>query len=308
MKVLITGAYGFVGTNLCQFLTNKGHQCYAVDIARGNAPYKAYFNWEQLNDIPWNDLDAVVHLAGKAHDVHNTSAAQSYFDINVRLTEKIFNVAKDKVPRFIFFSSVKACADQVEGILTEEETCTPVTPYGQSKLKAEEFLRGQKSTTQCYILRPAMIHGPGNKGNLNLLYGVVRHGLPWPLGAFENQRSLTSIDNICAVVESLCSSNFSSNIFQVADDESLSVNDIIKLIGQSIHKKIRLWHLSAKVMTGFARIGDALHLPLNSERLKKLTESYVVSNKKIKEALGWSHMPISAEDGMRKTLESFAKK
>jgi len=288
MKILITGAYGFVGTNLCRYLVGKGHECIALDIPKAkqdDVPYKAFYSWDELGRIDWSGVGAVVHLAGKAHDLKNVSDPQSYFDINVGLTEKIFNAANGKVPRFIYFSSSKAAdAD---------------TPYGKSKLAAEQFLAGR-----AIVLRPAMIHGPGNKGNLNLLWGVAKRGFPWPLAAFENKRSFTSIGNICAAVEALCERG-ENGIYPIADDEMLSTNRLMELMAEACGRKPRLWHMPKGMMRLAARMGDVLHLPLNTERLGKLTEDSFVDNAALKKHLGWSQMPISAEDGMRETLKSF---
>ena len=152
-----------------------------------------------------------------------------------------------------------------------------------------------------------MIHGPGKRGTLNLLYGVVRKGIPWPLGAFENRRSFASIGNVCAVVEGLLTRDAPAGVYQVADDEALSTNELIGLMACSLGKRPRIWRVPAGLIRWTARCGDLLRLPLNSERLKKLTESYVASNAKIKTALGWERMPIRAEDGMRRTIESFSR-
>ena len=288
MKILITGAYGFVGTNLCRYLVGKGHECIALDIPeakRDDVPYKAFPSWDELDSIDWVGIDAVVHLAGKAHDLKNVSDPQSYFDINVGLTEKIFNVANGKVPRFIYFSSSKAAdAD---------------TSYGKSKLEAEKFLGGR-----AIVLRPAMIHGPGNKGNLNLLWGIARRGVPWPLAAFENKRSFTSIGNICAAVEALCERG-QNGIYPIADDEMLSTNRLIELMAEVCGRKPHLWRMSKRLMRLAAKVGDVLHLPLNTERLGKLTEDSFVDNAVLKKHFGWSEMPIRAEDGMLETLKSF---
>ena len=288
MKILITGAYGFVGTNLCRYLVGRGHECVALDIPkakRDDVPYKAFYSWDELDSIDWAGMDAVVHLAGKAHDLKNVSDLQSYFDINVGLTEKIFNAANGKVPRFIYFSSSKAAdAD---------------TPYGRSKLAAEKFLAGR-----AIVLRPAMIHGPGNKGNLNLLWGIARRGFPWPLAAFANRRSFTSIVNICAAVEALCERG-ENGVYPIADDEMLSTNRLIELMAEAYGRKSRLWRLPKGLMRLAARMGDVLHLPLNTERLGKLTEDSFVDNAALKAHLGWAAMPVRAEDGLRETLKSF---
>lgn len=288
MKILITGAYGFVGTNLCRYLSDKGHKSLALDIPkakRDDVPYSEFHTWDELGSIDFSKIDAIVHLAGKAHDLKNVSDPQSYFDINVGLTERIFNASAGKVPRFVYFSSSKAAdAD---------------TPYGKSKLMAEQFLDGR-----AIVLRPAMIHGPGNKGNLNLLWGIARRGFPWPLAAFENKRSFTSIGNICAAVEAMCERG-ENGIYPIADDEMLSTNRLIELMAETCGRKARLWRLPKGLMRASARIGDILHLPLNTERLGKLTEDSFVDNSALKAHLGWSQMPIRAEDGMRSTLNSF---
>ena len=198
-------------------------------------------------------------------------------------------------------------------VLTEEVVPAPVGPYGESKIRAEEYILNKLSAVsdqlldkRVYILRPCMIHGPGNKGNLNLLYNVVKKGIPWPLGAYENRRSFCSIDNISYVVEQLIvKENIESGIYHVGDDEPLSTNELIKLISESVGKSSHIWKVPKGFMNIAASIGGALKLPLNKERLRKLTENYVVSNDKIKQALGIDKMPVSAKEGMRKTLGSF---
>ena len=284
MKFLITGAYGFVGTNLCKYLAEKGHECLALDIPvakRDGVPYASFYTWDGLDKLPV--VDAVVHLAGKAHDLKKVASEQSYFDINVGLTEKIFAAAK--TTRFIYFSSSKADANG--------------NAYGRSKLAAEQFLNGR-----AIVLRPAMIHGPGNKGNLNLLWGIARRGLPWPLAAFENKRSFTSIANICAAVEALCERG-ENGIYPIADDEMISTNRLIELIAETCGKRAKLWRVPKGVMRMVAKIGDVLHLPLNTERIVKLTEDSFVNNSHLKSQLGWNRMPIRAEEGLRRTLRSF---
>lgn len=331
MTILITGAYGFVGSNLSRFLAERGAVCWAVDVAQPASAvgaYERFFSWNELDaGLPWDEVDAVVHLAGKAHDTRANASAENdqvYLDVNLGLTQRLFRALEEKrslsgVP-FIFFSSVKACADCVVpgkpgietspkgwGILTEEAEMAPATPYGKSKAAAELFLqeaiaRGTKH--RVFIFRPAMIHGPGNKGNLNLLYQVVRRGVPWPLGAFENCRSFASIENVCEVVWQFCGKVVEPGIYQIADDEGISVNRLIELIAQGEGKKARIWRCPKGVIRLVARMGDVMCLPLNTERLIKLTESYVVSNRKVLCALGMNRMPVPAETGLQKTIDS----
>lgn len=315
MNILITGIHGFVGSNLVLALKSE-YILYGLDIVK--PPKNGIINtftWRDidLNTVAINELpqfDAIIHLAGKAHDTKNRSAAQAYFDINTGLTQKIFDFfLKSSAKKFIFFSSVKAAADSVVGDkLTEDVIPAPIGPYGESKIKAEEYIQQhlpEAKDKQVYILRPCMIHGPGNKGNLNLLYNVVKKGIPWPLGDFENRRSFTSIDNLCYVIEGLLTKDVPSGIYHMGDDEAMSTNELIATICEVMGKKPHIWKTNKGMMESCARFGTLLHLPLNTERLRKLTENYVISNEKIKKALGITKMPVTAKEGLIKTIKSF---
>lgn len=310
MNILITGIHGFVGSNLVAYLKSR-HTIYGLDIV---APEKEgvvkTFSWDDMDAGKLPEVDAIVHLAGKAHDTKNKSAAEVYFKVNTGLTEKVYDYfLKSSAKKFVFFSTAKAAADRVEGVLTEEVVPTPVGPYGESKIKAEEYIQAHLSDEkQVYILRPCMIHGPGNKGNLNLLYGVVSKGIPWPLGSFENRRTFTSVGNICFAVEGLLTKEVATGIYNMGDDEALSTNELIGTICSALGKKAHIWHLPKGMMTGMARVGGWLHLPLNPDRLQKLTENYISSNEKIKKALGVDRMPVDAREGLRLTIESFKGK
>lgn len=315
MNILITGIHGFVGSNLVNAL-KRDHTIFGLDIvAPAKDGVERTYSWADLDNGRLPQVDAIIHLAGKAHDTKNRSAAEVYFQVNTGLTKKIFDYfsAHPETGKFIFFSSVKAAVDKVPSeVLYEDIEPCPVGPYGESKVKAENYIREQiERRREIYegreivILRPCMIHGPGNKGNLNLLYGFVKKGLPWPLGAFENRRTFTSIDNLTFVISGMLSKSIESGIYNMADDEPLSTNELIDVICSAMGKKARIIRVGKKLITGAARTGDILHLPLNSFRLNKLTENYVVSNQKIKKALGIEKMPVRAADGLTKTIQSF---
>lgn len=289
----LTGGSGFVGRNLLIYLKN----C-QVSV------------WERNSDIII-DASVVIHLAGKAHDLKNTSFAGQYYIDNTELTKSIFDafLASDaKV--FITLSSVKAVADNVDTVLSEDHIPNPLTDYGKSKLLAENYILSKviPNGKRVYILRPCMIHGPENKGNLNLLYRLISKGIPWPLGAFENKRSFCSIDNLLFVINELIyRTDIESGVYNIADDDSLSTNSVISILAKSQNSSPKIWKISKRVIQIFASIGDLLRLPLNNERLTKLTESYEVSNVKIKKALG-KPLPVSASDGLLKTFKSFNSK
>lgn len=314
MKILITGVHGFVGSNLVEVL-KKEHTIYGLDII---SPIKEgvrhTFSWDFLDkedEIP--EVDAIIHLAGKAHDTKNKSAADVYFKVNTELTKKIYDyfLGSPTAKKFIFFSSVKAAADRVEGQIVDENVePKPVGPYGESKIKAEEYIRSKENERiakdkETYILRPCMIHGPGNKGNLNLLYGVVKKGVPYPLGAFENKRTFTSIGNVSYIISGLLTKDIASGVYNINDDEAISTNELIEIICSVLGKKACIWRIPRGIMESCAKIGGLLHLPLNPQRLQKLTENYVSSNAKIKKALGIDKLPVRAKDGLFKTIKSF---
>ena len=296
--VLLTGVTGFVGHNLSCYL--QEYQIIARSITRQALEEAVLF-------FPDKSM-AVVHLAGKAHDLKNTSNPQEYYQINTELTKKVFDaflVSNAKV--FITISSVKAIADQVDEELAEGDLPCPVTHYGKSKLLAEQYIFSKEipEGKRVYVLRPCMIHGPGNKGNLNLLYRVVSKYIPWPLGSFENKRSFCSIDNLMFIFKELIErEDIPCGVYNVADDDPLSTNELIGLIAQCHYRKPTIWNISKGFIEGLATFGDILHLPFNSERLQKLTSSYVVSNAKIKAALG-KPLPISSRAGLIKTFKSF---
>ena len=290
-KVFLTGSTGFIGKYMLAFF------------------YKFQFHkFIRGSKLEINSHAIFIHLAGKAHDLKNTSNPEEYYQVNTELTKKVFDAFLSSDAKvFITLSSVKAFSDELQVELTEEYIPNPITHYGKSKLLAEQYILSKEipEGKRVYILRPCMINGPGNKGNLNLLYKLVSKGIPWPLEAFENQRSFCSIENLMFIIKELIErEDIPSGIYNVADDEPLSTNELIRLIAQSQNRNPKLWNVSKKFIEGVASIGDKLRLPLNTERLQKLTSSYVVSNAKIKAAIG-KPLPVSSREGLLKTFKSF---
>jgi nucleoside-diphosphate-sugar epimerase len=289
--IYLTGSSGFVGNSLLEIIGNE-----------------KFVTWKRDEELNIETAAIVIHFAGKAHDLKNTSFSKEYYQVNTEFTKKVYDAfLASEAKVFITLSSVKAAADQVEGELTELQHPNPVTHYGKSKLLAEQYIFSKEipEWKRVYVLRPCMIHGPGNKGNLNLLYKLVSKNIPWPLGAFENERSFCSLDNLMFIIKELIGrEDIPSGIYNVADDEPLSTNELIGLIAQSQNRKPKIWSLSTSVIEGIASTGDKLHLPFNIECLQKLTSSYVVSNAKIKAAIG-KPLPVSSREGLLKTFKSF---
>jgi nucleoside-diphosphate-sugar epimerase len=291
MSILISGWTGFVGNYFCHQLSSD-------------------FEIERFDrDSPIHiETQNVLHLAGVAHDLKGEFTLDDYYNGNFELTKYFYDAfLLSKASVFITISSVKAVADRVYGELDENYIPNPSTSFGQSKLKAEEYIFSKEipDGKRVYVLRPCMIHGPGNKGNLNLLYKLASKNIPWPLGAFDNKHSFCSIDNLMFIFKELIKrEDIPSGIYNVADDEPISTNELIRLIAKSQDRVPKVWKISQTLIFQIARIGDILHLPINSERIQKLTSSYVVSNAKIKAAIG-KPLPVSNRDGLMKTFKSF---
>ena len=290
--ILITGASGFVGKNLIKYIGEK----------------KKIRTYVKQSEI-FIAEDIVIHLAGKAHDIKNITNTDEYYTVNTDLTKMIFDsflISDAKV--FITLSSVKAVADNLENILNEETLPSPKTHYGKSKLLAEEYILSKKipNGKRIYILRPCMIHGPGNKGNLNKLYRIIIKGFPWPLGNFHNLRSFCSIENICFIINEIIDrEDIPSGVYNVADDMPLSTNEIIRIIAESRGKSPFILNINKSLIRLLMKVGDIFNLPINTERLNKLTENFIVNNSKIKNALGIS-LPITSIVGFKNTFHSFS--
>lgn len=283
MKILMTGSHGFVGTNLIEALSGEH------EIIR----------WDVSSDDVLSECDAVIHLAGKAHDVtlrqtqgpNRNRKEEEYLKVNTELTKKIFDAfLRSNARKFIFFSSIKAKDND--------------TAYAKSKKMAEDYIVSTGSTTakSVYILRPCMIHGEGVKGNLPLLFKFVKMGWPWPLATFENQRSYASMGNVSFVVNGLLNNDIESGIYNICDDEPVSTNDLIRIMSESIGRETKMFRIPKGLVEIGSKVGDVLHLPLNTERLRKLTEDYIIDNCEIKKALGISNMPIQSKEGLKATI------
>lgn len=295
MSVLIIGASGFVGQNLLAFCKSKNILTETLSLRN-----------KKLLSIS-TEAKVIVHLAGKAHDLKKTSNHSEYYEVNTELTKWVYQAFCDSnADTFIYMSSVKAVSDSPREIINEKSKPSPITAYGKSKLAAEEYLiQNQKAGTRLYILRPCMIHGPKNKGNLNLLYSLVKKGVPYPLGSFSNKRSFLTVGNLNFVINELIqNTEIKSGVYNVSDDEAFSSVELVRIIGTSLNKRVAILSPPIFMINIFAKIGDILMLPLTTERLEKLTENYIVSNAKIKLAIG-KELPINGKVGLLKTFNSF---
>ncbi|MGG5510442.1 NAD-dependent epimerase/dehydratase family protein [Myroides odoratimimus] len=301
MRILVYGASGFIGQNLLRVLNDKC--CVESSSLR---------NIGNLDMI--KDYNIIINLVGKAHD-HKGEATEHDFDYaNYELVKELYSVfVRSDAKMFIHVSSISAIEEMDSNYtLTEEMECKPVSWYGKSKRKAEEYLLNQEipNGKKVIVLRPTMVHGPGDKGNLTLLYKIISKGLPYPLGKFDNKRSFLSISNFNFIIEEILKhpEKIESGIYHICDDEPISTSTIISMIGEITGKKVFKLAIPKNIVKCIASIGDFLPIPLNTNRLVKMTSNLVVSNNKIKSVLMINRLPIKAEEGMRETLISFNSK
>jgi len=298
-NLILTGSTGFVGKNLINKLNPSNYK----------------FDTLNLRDKQWPDQihqdrnEAYIHLAGIAHDLSNKNDDHIYYKINYKLTKDVYNgfLKDEHAKTFIFFSSIKALADQPKQVLNEDLPPEPKTVYGKSKLKAENYiLDNLPEDKTVIILRPCMIHGPENKGNLNLLLKAVSFHIPWIFGSFENKRSYCSIDNLCFIVDKILNTpSMKSGLYHIADDTSISTNKLITIIAKALGKRLIQLKVPKPILLKLTKFGDRFNLPINSQVLNKITGTYEVSNSKIKQELGIKKLPLSTEEGLTKTVQHY---
>jgi nucleoside-diphosphate-sugar epimerase len=307
-KILITGVTGFIGSNLVRYFNSQndfvifGHsrdgKRASVQFENAHVEMIETYSAAILND---RKINAIIHLAGIAHDLSNQYQPDDYDLVNYGNTKVLFDeFVKSNTTKFVFLSSIKAAIDTSPFPADESIAPSPVTEYGKSKRKAEKYVLSNPLVggKKVYILRPCMIHGLGNKGNLNLLYRYAKTGFPFPFGSFENRRSFLSIDNLNFMILSIIEKDIPSGIFHVADEGDMSTKELYKLIVNEIGKTPKVWNLP----TGFVRL--LFSLVGKKAMLDKLTENMLVSNNKILQYID-SPLPVEMHKGLKKTISSF---
>lgn len=298
MKIILFGGSGFIGENVMKKFPKNS----IVPISLRTDEWK--------NNLP-SEAEVFINLIGKAHDHEGRASYADYYEANVELSKQIFSeFFKSKAQLLIHISSI-AALEELESPypLKEEDFNNPLSHYGKTKREAEVWLLNQHlpKEKKIIILRPPLVHGEGDKGNLGLLYKFISKGIPYPLSAFENSRSFLSMDNFIFFLKEIINNQdkLDSGIYHIADDEVLSTKKILDIIKRVENKKIIDLYIPPIVIKVLARIGDFSPFPLNTKRLKKMTSNLEVSNQKIKSVLEIKKLPISAEKGIEITIKSF---
>ncbi len=307
MKFLVTGASGFVGWALCINIAGKGEVLAAVRARQ------AWLNVPQVvvptldGDTNWSaalqNTDVVVHLAARAHVMKEASAdpLAEYRKTNVDGTLNLARQAANAgIRRFVFISSVKVHGEESQPgrPFRESDLPAPEDFYGMSKQEAEVGLRqiAQRSAMELVIIRPPLIYGPGVKANFATLVNVIRRGIPLPLKAIENRRSLVALDNLVDFVgECAIHPLAGGNTFLVSDGHDLSTPQLITRIAHAAGVPLRLFPVPRRIlMSGAGFIGKA-------PALRRLCGNLQVDISLSRNTLGWTP-PITVDEGLRRAL------
>jgi len=307
MKILVTGANGFIGRHLVATLSSRGEE--VVAVSRHQPTPAARVEWRPTPDLDdgtkWGPLlggcDAVVHLAGVAHrrvTDHDAYAAELQ-RVNVDATMRLYEASRScGVQRFIFVSSLAAVTSRSAGLVDETTPARPCNPYGRSKLAAEQALIALNGNdgTSLTVLRPPVIYGRGNPGNMDRIFRLIRSGLPLPFGSLCNRRSFLYVGNFCdAVHKCLLAPVSVAGTYFVSDRCDLSTPELIQLIAEASGRRARLWPFPASLWNMVARLQP-------DGSTAKLVGSLYVDVAPLMNVLKWSP-PFTPAQGLRATIE-----
>jgi len=321
--VLVTGATGFVGRHLCFYLTEKGFKIRAtfrgIDHPKYYPKNVLWVNVGEIgHDTIWMDaLDGVsyvIHLAALAHQLgeKGKDRKNEFYEVNVSGTENLIKEIKHKelVKRFIYISSLSVYNQDKYKIIDELTACGPVSDYGFSKYEAEKIIQTslKESETDWCILRPALVYGWGNPGNMERLQRLIQTGLPLPFANIKNKRSFLFVGNLVnAINDCMINPKACRKIFLLSDDEDLSTYELVKKIAIILGKKVVLFPVPIYLLKVIGRIGDAInrffHLSIGVDTysVDRLTGSFSIDSSLIRNSLMWK-APFSVDEGLKMTL------
>lgn len=286
-KIALTGASGFVGNRFVEY--NKGK----FDILPVSLQEK------KVTDFDLTGIDAVVHLAGKAHEM-KPIPDKVYYDVNYKLTKDLAEHAKIQgVSHFVFISTTKVYGDEAGSILDEGSLCNPDDAYGKSKFQAEELLRYMADGAfKVAIIRPPLVYGPGVKGNMIRLLELANKNIPLPFQKAGNARSIVFVDNLIELLN-LVIEKQASGLLIAGDEKPVSSDELIRLIRKYLGRKDGL-----VFVPGFLRVILKAARP---SLYTRLFGSFVVDNGETNKALAFIP-PYSTEYGIAQMVIWFKEK
>lgn len=311
MKVLVTGANGFVGQAVCTCLRVQGHAVVeALRTADGDVPGQiAIGGIDGTTDwsAALNGVDAVIHLAARVHQMGPVDAAaeEAFHRVNVAGSERLARQAVAAgVRRLVFVSSIKVNGEATFGRpFSPDDAPAPEDAYGRSKLEAEQMLRRVSAETglELVIVRPPMVIGPIAKGNLPLLLKALRRGVPLPLASVRNRRSLVSVRNLAGMlVRCIEIGPAAGEVFLAADSPALSTAELIRHLGVGLQR--RVWLLPCPV--GLLRCGAGILG--RGQQIDRLTQDLEIDAEKAHRVLNWQGVETIGE-ALRQAAAGFVQ-
>lgn len=296
-RVLVTGATGFIGQQLCKALNEMNIEVHT--LGRKKPECESIFHYWDLktaiDGIMPNDIDVIFHLAGKAHVLSNDyHDEEEYFPVNLGATRKLLNAAKSKgIQKFIYFSSVKAMGEDSEQQLDESCTLLPQDMYGRSKLMAEQLVLDGDYVPHPVVIRPCMVYGNSDKGNLPKMIQAISQGKFPPLPETDNRRSMVHVDDIVSAALLAAQHPQAANIYIVSDGQAYSTRQIYLWINQALGKRPPVWHVPVFILKVIAKVGDFIGWLLgrrfifDSDALDKLIGSADYTSDRIEREMGF---------------------
>jgi nucleoside-diphosphate-sugar epimerase len=316
VRILLTGTTGFVGTALLGRLLGDGRWAVRAALRRETDPLPAAAERVQVTDLapdtPWatalDGVDTVVHLAARVHVMHDQAGdpLADFRRVNVAGTQQLARqAAAAGVRRFVYLSSIKVNGEEtLPGRPFEpDDPAHPMDPYGISKHEAELGLRELESDTgmQVVVVRPPLVYGPGVKANFRALMQAVARGVPLPLGAIDNRRSLVALDNlvdfIVACVEHPAAAG---QTFLVSDGVDLSTPNLVRHIAHAMHRPARL------VPVPMGLLGALAALTGKRAAMHRLCSSLEVDISKSRRLLGWAP-PLSLDEAFDRAVQALCR-
>jgi nucleoside-diphosphate-sugar epimerase len=320
--VLVTGATGFVGRHLCRHLVERGDRVRGAVRRSPPADFPVAMEWVQVGPIgastDWSaaleEVDFVVHLAAHAHQMGAPDSVQRpiFDEVNEAGTRVLATAirAAPGVQRLVFVSSAGAVRTSAPDVLTATTPCEPEGAYAQSKRAAELAVQAalaDASADWC-ILRPPLVYGPGNPGNMARLLRLVERGLPLPLAHIRNRRSFVYVGNLVAAIElCLTHAGASRQAFFVSDGDDLSTPVLVRRLSKYARRPARLFPVPAPLLGAAARVGDLFarlagrSIGLDTYSLQRLTDSLALDVSLLCERTGW-RPPYTVDEGLAATL------